>query len=95
MYEADATEVSKTAVLDYVLTELVTRDDFVRYSCRQRFVNKIDVNVLFGGGSDWATGWTDRGSNPRMCKRFFSRTSKQAMKPAQPQMLRVPLLFLG
>jgi hypothetical protein len=95
MCETDATDVSKMTVLDCVLTELVTREDFVRCSCRQRFVIKFDIKVLFGGGSDWATRWTVRGSNPRMCKIFLSRTSKQALIPIQPPMRRLPVLFLG
>ena len=58
MCERDATEVSETAGLDCKLTELIVWEDFVTYSCRQRFVNKIGIKVLFGGGSEWATGWT-------------------------------------
>jgi hypothetical protein len=71
MCETDATEVSETAGLDCELMELVAWEDFVTYSCRQRFVNKIDIKVLFGGGSDWATGWTVRARIP-VCARDFS-----------------------
>jgi len=34
-------------------------------------------------------------SNPSMCKRFFSKTSKPAPKPTQPPMRWVSVLFLG
>ena len=64
MCETDATEVSETAGHGCELTELFAWEDFVTYSCRQRFVNKIGIKVLFGGWSDWATGWTVRARIP-------------------------------
>jgi hypothetical protein len=70
MCETDA-EVSETADLDCELTELVAWEDFVTNSCSQRFVNKIDIKVLFGGRNDWATGWTVRARIP-VCARDFS-----------------------
>jgi hypothetical protein len=91
--ETDATEVSETADLDCKLTELIASEGFVTYSCRQIFVNKIDIKVLFGGGSEWATGWTVRARIP--CKRLFSKTSKPALEPTQRPVRRVPVLFLG
>jgi hypothetical protein len=68
--ETDA-EVSETAGPDLELTYLVAWEDFVTNSCRQRFLNKIDIKVLFGGRNDWATGWTARARIP-ICARDFS-----------------------
>jgi hypothetical protein len=70
MCETDA-EVPETAGFDCELTELVAWENFVMNSWRQRFVNKIDIKVLFGGRNDWATGWTARARIP-VCARDFS-----------------------
>ena len=70
MCETDATEVSETADLDCELTDLVIWEDSVTYSCRLRYINKIDIKVLFGGWNDWATGWTVRPRIP-VCVRDF------------------------
>ena len=77
------------------INRVVHQEGFCHYSCRKRFVNKIDIIVLFGGGSDWVTGWTVRGSNPSIWKRFFFKMSKPVMEPPQLPMLRVTVLFVG